>query len=312
MAAVVFVLIVLLGVGGIAIANWNQSATVAIAVTAGAAAPTSPPPTTAPPTTNPPTTAPPTAGSGIISTVFSIAPRPGKVVVDTVTCEPHASNGRFNISWPKVSPAADSYTVSIKSQTSKTAFQSTVDVRPTTNPLVSTTFDIGNQPEQFGLYLLRIQGIKSGAAGDPIYRTLNYSAKGKGACQWGASDGLPPLGAFSVDAGPQRQTANADANLNPNANRVNLGFVGAAEATEFVVSVESLSSTSSYGAEYKANAGGSTLIFPLRTIQGYEPAASAAFYGQYKVRIIPMNGQVAGDPVYKTVQYQQWSTEVWD
>lgn len=304
-AIVAFVLVVLLGSGGVAIAMWNQSATATIAITAGASPKPSPTPTpSAPPTTSPPTTPPP-AGPGIISTVFTIAPRPGTVNPGSIGCVVNGNSGNFTITWDPVPTSGVKYAVSLKSLAPTPAFQAAPPnvTSPTAN------FNLDGKAQ--GKYLLRIQAMNGAIAGEPTYRTLRHGGKDSSGCDWGASDGQPPLGAFSVNASPANQSVIANANLNPNANQINLSWT-ASQATSYVVSVQSTAATSSYGAEFTSTTLGATLTFPLRAIQNSQPAASAAFYGQYIVRVIPMNGLLAGDPVYKKVQYQQWSTEVWD
>jgi hypothetical protein len=300
-AAVVFLLIVLLGVGGAAIANWNQSATVAIAITAGAPPkPSATPTPNDPATTSPPATAPPT---GPPSPAANILPNPSYTAVpaawgaNPVACSANGNSGSFTFSWTKDPAVGISYVVSFKLK-SAAAYS-------TTETTSNSTFNrsLGNNPTDSGEYVLRIQAMLNGAvAGDAIYTTLLYTAKVAWSCSTGTV-GQSPLSAFTVSTAAMAPR--------PNDNVLQVNWTAVSGATKYVVTVKSTTTASSYGAECAPTTLGVTLIFPPRVFdqQGI-PALQGAYYGQYSLRILPMNGNQAGDPIYKTVSYQPTGTTV--
>lgn len=296
-AAVAFVLVVLLGVGGMAVAKWNQSANVTVGITAGAA-PTTPVPTTPAPTTPAPTTPAPTTpstGQGNIVVSPVIAPRPA--AVDDVDCDAYGSSGKFLFSWDRNGANGTSYVVSLKSQNSAKAFYQVQTVNST-----SASFDVGNQNNAFGSYILRIQTTKAGSAGDVFYQTLRYSGKDNWDCDWANGAGQSPLGEFSVATQPASSSATN--------NVLNVSWTGASKATEYKVSIKA--KNSSYGAEFTTSSLGAILTFPPKVVDGWgNPVTQAAYFGRYDLRIQPMNGILGGDPVYKTVQYQAYDMTVW-
>lgn len=325
-AAVAFVLTILLGGGGMAIANWNQSATTTVDITAGAAptptpapvptpAPTvAPTPTPAPVPTTPPVVPTPTptptptpsptpttpAGPGnIVANPVTMA-LPAQVDPATVTCANAGNSGNFTIGWAANEAAGTSYVVTLKSQTSSTVFQQTQTVTQRT-----VGFSLDNKSSAYGNYLLRIQAVDSttGAAGDPSYRTLRYFGKDNFGCDYGASDGQPPLGALTVRSEP--------AAPRPHDNVLKLNWASHA-ATSYLVTIVLPTSSPKYGTEFSISERGATLVFPPRPWnQSGTNVAGAAFFGQYSLRILPMNGAQAGDPVYKTVQYGPYDFSVW-
>lgn len=293
MAAIAFVLTVLLGAGGIAIANWNQSATATIEVTAGAV------PTTVPTTSPAPTpTSAPAPGNIVASPV--IRALPAMVDSSTIACTSPGNSGNFTFSWTGNPTTGTSYVVSLTSQTSSTAFQQTQTVTQKT-----ATFTLENKGAAYGNYLLRIQPMNTGngMAGDPSYRTLRYFGKDNSGCDYGATDGQPPLGAFAMRSEPMAPR--------PNDNLFKVSWTASA-ATSYIVTIVLPGTVPTYGAEFTTSALGATLTFPARSWnQSGTNVADAAYFGQYSLRIMPMNGTQAGDPIYKTVQYGPYDLTVW-
>lgn len=311
-AAVAFIVTVLLGSGGIAIANWNQSATATIDITAGAA-PTpsatvvpSPTPTVVPTPTPSPTVVPsptptvPAAGTANIVANPVIRARPAMVDAATITCSSAGNSGNFTIGWGGSQASGISYVVSLKSLTSSMLFQQSQTVSQKT-----VSFSLDNKSANYGNYLLRIQPLNTstGVAGDPSYRTLRYFGKDNFGCDYGATDGQPPLGALVVTTEPME--------ARPNDNLLKVSWTPGT-ATSYVVTIVLATPDPKYGAEFTTSTLGTTLIFPSRPWnQAGTGVGDAAFFGQYSLRILPIKGTQAGDPVYKTVQYGPYDLTVW-
>lgn len=293
-AAVAFVVTVLLGSGGIAIANWNQSATATIDITAGAAP--APTPTVVPT----PTPTVPAAGTANIVANPAIKPLPAKVDAATITCSSPGNSGNFTIAWGGSQSSSISYVASLKSLTATTDFQKTQTVSQKT-----VGFSLDNKSTAYGNYLLRIQPVNTstGVAGDPSYRTLRHFGKDNSGCDYGATDGQPPLGALAVTTEPMP--------ARPHDNLLKVSWAQGA-ATSYVVTIVLATADPKYGAEFSTSTLGTTLIFPPRPWnQAGTNVGDAAFFGQYSLRILPMNGTQAGDPIYKTVQYGPYDLTVW-
>ncbi len=293
MAATAFVLTVLLGAGGIALANWNQSAITTIDVTAGAV------PTPSPSPDPVPTPVPAPAPGNIVANPV-ITALPEKIDAATIACISPGNSGNFTFNWTGRQTAGTSYVVSLKSQTSSLAFQQSQTVTQAT-----ANFSLENKAAAYGNYLLRIQAVSTstGIAGDPSYRTLRYFGKDNTGCDYGTSDGQPPLGALSMRAEPVAPR--------PNDNLLKISWTASA-ATSYVVTVVLPGPVPAYGAEFTTSALGATLAFPARSWnQAGTSVADAAYFGQYSLRILPMNGTQAGDPIYKTVQYGPYDLTVW-
>lgn len=286
-AVAAFVLTVVVGTGGIAVANWNQSATTTIDVTAGAQA------------TAEPTPPPPVAAPGNIVANPAVMALPAIVDAATIACTSPGHSGNFTFSWAGNHAAGTSYVVSLKSLTSQTRFQQSQTVAQK-----SANFSLDNKAAAYGNYLLRIQPIgPAGSAGDPSYRTLRFFGKDNSGCDYGASDGQPPLGALNIRTEPVAPR--------PNDNLLKISW-NASAATSYVVTIVLPGTTPKYGAEFTTTALEATLAFPARSWnQAGTSVSGAPYFGQYSLRIMPMNGNQAGDPVYKTVQYGPYDLTVW-
>lgn len=298
-ALVAFVMIVILGVGGIAVAKWSQTATVTMGVTAGAAPTTAPAPTV-PPTTVPPTTAP----TAPPSTTPPAAPGPNTLLVvsrpktetrpasaSAVECRAlNGQSGKVTITWSGATGPGITYALSLTSQTSRVAYQQDFP-----NVVAnSAVFELDNKEPSHGYYLLRIIPTKDGVAGDPYYQRLRFFANGvacdDGYNQWNAAKD------FTV-------TAERDPAVGNGFTVLNVKVATTAPATRYKVSIQS--NSSSYGADVTfISSLSSTITFP----------ATTAAYGQYTLRIQSMTGTegtVAGDSVYKTVQYGNYTLNSW-
>ena len=284
-AAVAFVLTVLLGGGGVAVAKWNQSATATINITAGSAASptpthtTSPKPTPAPtatpaPTPTPTPSTPPAPQTHLanIATNQVLAQRPELVKGDKIACSTNGNSGWLIVDWSEDKGTAASYIVSLQKVTSGPVLVS----QSVTSKNFTYKFD-SNDP---GDYLLRIQGMSGNVAGDAVYKTVKYSYKDV-TCEHTSDLRQSPLGAFAATA-------------TPNGNVLNLGWEAPpAGATEYVVSVQH--KDKDWGAEFTTTLRASALTFP--------PNNSKAD-GDYVLRIWPMKGTQAGDAVTINLKYE--------
>ncbi|MFC8302275.1 hypothetical protein ACFUCV_01160 [Specibacter sp. NPDC057265] len=290
-AAVAFVVIVILGVGGIAVANWSQSAKVTIGITAGAAPTTAaPPPTTAPvpttvPTTPAPTTAPPVGQAGNIVVNPVIAARPSLMNPGSVTCSRAPNDKDYTISW---AGDASRYIVSLSA--SNTNYPAPQSIRVTGK---TATFTMAKTQAAYGAYVLRIQPMQGTVAGDAIYKTVNHLEYYSN-CDYADPQGKSPLGNISVNGEPLGGTTAG--------NVLKLSWSSAAKDASYRVSIKA--ENSSYGAEFTTTALNGSFSFPVKARDAWNnPMPTAPYYGVYKLRIQPMVGDLVGDPVYKYVRY---------
>lgn len=265
-AMVAFVLVVLLGSGGVAIAMWNQSATATIAITAGAPIP------------------------GTILTVPEFAIRPAATEFLGNPCKPGSpsqSNARFNFTWSGGRPNTTDYVVTLVGVSGNNYNQTqTVQASQATFAVKQSLFGSGS-------FILRVQPMNGGIAGDPIYKTvlLSYHLLSTDCSVPTKQEPLPAT--FNV--------STAAPAPGPTDSVIKLGWTAPASgATSYVVSIKA--NQSSYGAEFTTTTRTATFTFPPRSQNGVVIAA-APFYGDYTLRIQPMNGATAGDPVYKDVTY---------
>ena len=290
-AAVTFVLVVVLGVSGTAIANWNQSATVSIGITAGAAPAPTPTPT--------PTQTPRPGGSADIVVAPVVSKKPTKMDPESVKCSyngnaDNGKSGKFTFTWADSASNRSRYVVSLSLSGTGTIFN---DTNVTTN---NVTIKLGTTAA-FGNYILRVQPMNGDTiAGDPIYRTFRYAGPTDFGCYWADPAGTSPSGNVKISPVPG---PNPPA---PNNNVLALSWTApAAGATNYVVSI--MSETSTYGAEFTTTSTAGTFTFPPRVAgQG-----TAVFYGRYSLRIMPMKDGQGGDPVYIIVQYLSTGMGAW-
>lgn len=302
-AAVVFFLIVLLGAGGAAMAKWNQSATVSIAVTAGSAATTSPSPTpSASPSPSATVTAPPSGQGNIVARPLVLS-RPQLIDPSSVKCDANGNSGNYTLVWTGDNSGATGYIVTVG--TSDKNYGSVQSKTVYTN---TSTFSLDNKDAAYGQYVLRIQPMKGGVPGDAVYRLVRHG-KWSQQCDYLNPNGQSPLGTFSIGA------VTAPDIKRPNSNVVTISWAAAAKATpttRYVVTVLSTSTTSSYGAEFSTAELGAVLTFPPRVWdQGGNSVADGDYFGEYKLRIQPVDGALVGDPVYVTLQYNKNNFGYW-
>lgn len=150
--------------------------------------------------------------------------------------------------------------------------------------------------------------MKGGHPGDAIYAALIHEEWDK-RCQTGNISRISPLGTFSF------RGATAPDVKQPGDNVVALSWTAATKATQntkYVVTVTSMTTASSYGAEFTTATLGATLTFPPRVWNaGGNRVLDANYFGQYKLRIQPIDGAQSGDPVYMTLQYNKNDFGYW-
>lgn len=290
-ALVAFVLVVVLGSGSAAVANWQQSATATIAITAGAA-----------------TTAPPAQTGTIVATPV-LAVRPSFLDSSQLRCASvlpqaqlaNAASADIKFSWP-AGTATTSYVATLGFEGSGYSYQRTQTV---TDP--SAVFTLQRTGASYGIYVLRVQPMNGGIGGDPVYRTFQYASGDSTNCYYANPAGRSPLGTPVISA---QSVVRGKTN-----STLALGWTAAPGATSYVVTVKS--TTSSYGTEFTLSDLGATLTFPqAASDQSGNPVnkadTNAPYYSDYLLRLQPMNGTTAGDPVYKTIRYYYWSSSVGD
>lgn len=272
-AVVVFLATVLVGGGTLAaVANWQQSATATIAITAGAPA------------------APPPAGT-VVTANPVLAVRPTVLDPEQVTCQPVPAqptdkSADIKFTWPAAGRAT-SYVVTLSYDDKGYSYPGAATV---TAP--AATFTLQRTAAAYGHYVLRVLPMNGADAGDPIYRTYQYSAEPADNCYYARPDGRSPLAIPVVSAQALVKGATTAA--------LPLSWTGSA-GTSYVVTL--VSATSGYGMEATVSGGGITVTFP-RAASGQ----GAPFHSNYSLRIQPVNGTTVGDPVYKTVQYYDWGS----
>jgi hypothetical protein len=276
-AAVAFLTTVILGSGTIAaVANWQQSSTATIAITAGAL-PTLPPP-----------------GPGTVVIAPALAVRPEALVGNySCTLNKHQSVTDFTFSWPAAANTT-SYALNLSLAGAGNPVLASQTVATTTAVFSFRQADLVNGAS----YEVRIQPFNGSSAGGAVYKTITYSPSSTGQCDQVTPAATSPLGTLNVSALPAVRGATT--------STMAVTWTGSTGATSYVVTVKS--TTSSYGAEFTTSSLAATLTFPQAATnaagQLINPAdATAPYYSDYSFRIQPMNGSTAGDPVYKTIKY---------
>lgn len=265
-AIVAFVLVVLLGGSGVAVAMWNQSATATIAITAAA-----PPP-------------------GTILSMPKFGSRPATVQFPRATCKVgygNTQNARFVFSWSGGDTTTTGYVVTLMSNSESYNRTETVEDN-------QASFDVRRKIFGGDDYILRVQPMNGGIVGDPSYKTvsLSYYLLSDATCSV-ANKQDPPPAPFKV--------STVAPVPGPSDSVLKIGWSAPTSgASSYVVSLKA--NDSSYGTELITTTRAATLTFPSR-IQNGVATAAAPFYGDYTLRIQPMNGAIAGDPVYKVVRY---------
>jgi len=292
-AAVAFLLAVALGIGApAAYALWSASTSLSLQVRTAA-----PPGPVLPP------------GTSLISAQPAYADRPGPV--PSLTCEPLLTHQQMipnnyadvRFSWPAAS-GATSYIITVRNNTGSYSYDrtQTVTSRESVFRFERQLSEKNGNPKAgptpfYSSYAVRVLPMKNGVPGDPFYRTYEYRHHNGSNCHKGDSGTASPTGSILPLTCAPSAWNNGLA-----FSELNLSWPRAANATSYAVTVRSQDGTA--GAE-------TTVTGNTAAIRMVPKPAGPQFLGKYTVRIQPMNGAAAGDPVYRTYQLGHNSHECW-
>jgi hypothetical protein len=280
---------VVLGIGGTAAyAYWSQSAAVAITATTRSDLP---------------------ANTTLVGAQPALQSRPGKPSFDS--CKPTfgSTYADMTFAWKAVERAG-SYLVTVKSANGSYPFadmKTKTDTQTVSAASASFRFPrLESQPDT--TYVVRVLPMNGATPGDPLYFTFLYG-KNTNTCwdsanfaDFGKLPGgspFPPLGsAGEVQCAPFSSTGAGGY------SDIGLSWATAGKATSYSVRILN---PAGYGAETSV----STTSTTFRVSRVAPESNREPYFGQYIVRVQPMNGAVAGDPVYWTYQLGQGSRECW-
>lgn len=288
-AILAFVLTVILGVGStVAYAYWNQSTTITVTGSTRSDLP---------------------ANTTLVGAQPVFQSRPGKPAYDS--CKPTFGSTYTDMTFVwKAAERAKSYLVTVKSTNSGYPFadmNTKTDTQTVSAASASFRFPrLDSQPDT--RYVVRVMPMSGATPGDPLYFTFLYG-KDTNTC-WGSADfadfgklpggsPFPPLGsAGEVQCAPFVGTGAGGY------SDIGLSWATAGKATSYSVRILN---PAGYGAETSVSTTSTTFRVPR-----VAPESNGELYfGQYIVRVQPMNGVVAGDPVYWTYQLGQGSRQCW-
>ncbi|MER1995463.1 MAG: hypothetical protein ABTA24_03060 [Arthrobacter sp.] len=243
-------------------------------------------------------------GTSLITAQPAYADRPG--AVSGLTCAPLLSheqmmNNKFadvRFSWPAAT-GATSYVISIRNNTGTYSYDRSQTVTaPESVFRFERQLSKDNGDQQAGAtpfysrYAVRVLPMKNGVPGDPLYRTYQYEHRNGSNCHEGDSGTASPTGSIV----PLTCTP-LDWNSASTHSEQALSWPRATGATSYSVMIKS--NTGSAGAE--STVTGTTAAFRVTP----KAEAGSPLLGDYTVRVQPMNGTAAGDPVYRTYRLGQ-------
>ena len=307
-AAAAFAVTVVLGLGvPAAWALWSQQGTAVMAVTAGKPVPTVPAPQPTPVPTQP--SVPPGTIVNQADPVF--AARPGKPAPGTCTAATGTQLTDTTFTWTGSGPVTH-YVISVTSTNPAYAYAQSQTV-----PAAAATFrfdrsavdqygkPVSNPTPYYTDYRVRVMPMNGSVAGDPLYWTYKYEHYNVTNCYW-----ADPHAAAAPNAAPLGK-------INPLACTLPELVRGRDGYAELVLNWAASSGASSYDVTIKSANGryGAQATQPgvqarFRTSLA-QPGGSTQHFSQYSVRVQPMNGTPAGDPVYLTYQLGANSHECW-
>lgn len=287
-AVIAFALTVVLGIGGTAAyAYWSQSATVVFTATTRSDLP---------------------ANTTLIGAQPALQIRPGPLSTPTcATAKTHLAmiNDTYtdiDFSWPAATRAT-SYEITIRSDSSY-VYQQTQRVKAPTAKFVFERLqseDNGNQkganPPFYTKYTVRILPMNGDVPGDPVYRALEY-AHWSVSCNGGVS-AVAPLASPLGSAGEVQCATPVSGTGAGGYSDLTVNWARADKATSYSVRMVS---PGGHGGEMTVT--GTKASF--RIMRPAPESNTAPYFATYVVRVQPMNGTVAGDPVYLQ-QYQFYS-----
>lgn len=307
-AAAAFVLALVLGFGGpAAYAWWSQQGAASFSVTAGAPTAT-PTPTPTPTPTQP---GPPAVGPNPVLAGWPGKPSGGVVCTPLKDFESLRQDREMGISFSWGAPvrgtAPTGYVVRMTSNTPGFAYDKVQNVtaanavftlpRSLSDPKSGNAVD-GSTP-YYTTYTIRVMPMNGTVAGDPLYWTYKYEHWKLNNCydERGQGSGLGTVG----------NTVLTCSKAMPNPRWVDgyytltLGWQTAPAAASYRVTIVSNGRPGVYGLDMTTPDVQAALRF----------AKEAGSYGQYTVRVQPMNASGSGDPAYMTYQLGEYSQECW-
>ena len=288
-AGVAFVLTVALGIGGtIAYAYWSQSMTVSITGTTRSELP------------------PNTTFAGVQPAVAARPAAPAtyacKPLLDYEKMRPN-DYADIRFTWAGAS-GASSYVVTVKSQNGSYPYDKTQTVSAAAADFrFDRLADMSNgQPSTapspfYTKYIVRVMPMSGGIPGDPLYFTYQYEHYNSSNCYWSEPTGAAPLGSAAPITCPAAVTVGGTGGYSD----VTVGWTSSSGATSY--SVTMMNADRSYGGEVSVT-GTST---SFRIMRPSPESDNAPYFATYSVRVQPMKGSQAGDPVYlKGYQFYTW------
>lgn len=293
-AVIAFVLTVVLGVGGTAAyAYWSKSVPVSITGSTRSDLP---------------------ANTTVIGAQPALLARPGKP--SDQTCVPQLNHGQMqgkeladiDFGW-NAAPRASSYVITVKATKSSYVFADLVTKSDTKTVTTSAaTFRFPRLPSNppggapiYTEYAIRVMPFNGSVPGDPHYFTFLYEHN-TNTCWSGIRPEVPafaPVGtAGTVQCAPLTGTGAGGY------SDIGVNWAKSERATSYSVRILN---PAGYGAETTVTDTSAT----FRVARASSERDDEPYFGQYQVRVQPMNGNLAGDPIYKTYQFGKWSQECW-
>lgn len=301
-AVVAFVLTVVLGIGSTAAyAYWSQSTSTAITGTTRPEQPPVPPPSTLPANTagltaKPALTARPGTPSG---------PSCAALVSDEKMRSQNFADIRF--AWAGAAKAT-SYVITVKGTNGAFSYDQTQTVKTKTadfrfGRLQSDQYGkpVGTSSPFYTKYTVRVMPMAGSVPGDPLYFTYEYEHYNSSNCYWSEAAGAAPVGS----AAPLICAAPVTVGGTGGYSDLPVSWARSAGATGY--SVTMVNADRSYGGELSVT--GTTAAF--RVMRPQPENDTAPYFARYTVRVQPMVGAAAGDPLYLTYQWGKHSHECW-
>ena len=287
-AALAFVLTVVLGVGGTAAyAYWSKSTQVAIAGTTKS-------------------DLPPGTGEVSANPVLAVRPEsPSKQACAALLSDLEMRPNNFaDIRFSWTGGGATAYVVTVRSKDGSYAYDQTQTVR---SPRAEFRFGRMKSDEYgkptagtspfYTKYTVRVMPMNGNTSGDPLYFTYEYEHYKSNNCYWSEPTGASPVGSVAP------LVCAAPVTVGGAAGYSDLGISWASSSGATSYSVTMVNPDRSYGGEVSVT-GTST---SFRIMRPSPESDNAPYFATYSVRVQPMKGSQAGDPVYlKGYQFYTW------
>jgi hypothetical protein len=287
-AVIAFVLTVVLGIGGTAAyAYWSQSAAIAITATTRSDLP---------------------ANTTLVGAQPAFQARPGtptgytcKPLLDYEKMRPN-NYADIRFSWGGAA-GATSYVITVKGKNGTFTYDQSQTVAT-----AAADFRFGRIADQNGKpgtgpslfytkYTVRVMPMAGAVPGDPLYFTYEYEHYNTSNCYWSEPTGASPVGSVAPLVCSTPVTVGGAAGYSD----LKMSWTGASGATGY--SVTMVNGDRSYGGELLST--GTSASF--RIMRPQPESGEAPYFATYSVRVQPMNGSLAGDPVYlQGYQFYSW------